>query len=167
MKRLIRIGLAGCLTALLSTTALRGAEAAGPPSACSGSLTIFTTSVGTVTASGPVTHYRGSGVGGAYTSGPLASYTLSGAQAIMVNSVTQQSELQGAYTAVGPGGSVVVRYTGHANLATGIATGHFETAGGTGDFAAFHWEGAINAQLVSMTPPTFLAADSGPCLIAS
>jgi hypothetical protein len=167
MKRLMRLGLAACLTALLSATALRGTEASGPPSTCSGTLTIFTSSVGTVTASGPVTHYKDSGVGGTYTAGPLAGYTLSGAQDIMVNSVTQQSELQGSYTAVGPGGSVVFRYTGHANLATGIATGHFETAGGTGDFAAFHWEGAINAQLVSLAPPTFLTADSGPCLSAS
>jgi hypothetical protein len=167
MKRLMRLGLAACLTALLSATALRGTEASGPPSTCSGTLTIFTSSVGTVTAGGPVTHYKDSGVGGAYTAGPLAGYTLSGAQDIMVNSVTQQSELQGSYTAVGPGGSVVFRYTGHANLATGIATGHFETAGGTGDFAAFHWEGAINAQLVSLAPPTFLTVDSGPCLSAS
>jgi hypothetical protein len=166
MKRFMRLSLAACLTALLPATALRGAEASGPPSVCSGTLTIFTTSLGTVTAGGPVTHYRASGVGGAYMSGPLAGYTLSGAQDIMVNSVTQQSELQGSYTAVGPGGSVVVGYTGHANLVTGIATGHFETAGGTGDLAAFHWEGAINAQLVSLAPPTFLAADSGPCLSA-
>lgn len=166
MKRLMRLGLAGCLTALLSATALHPAAASGPPTTCTGGLTIFTTSLGTVTTDGPVTHFRESGVGGVYTSGPLVGYTLTGAQDIMINSTTNQSELQGSYTATGPGGSVIVGYTGHADLATGVATGHFETAGGTGDFATFHWEGAIDAQLVSMAPPTFLATDSGPCLTA-
>ena len=110
-----------------------------------------------------MTHYRDSGVGGSYTSGPLAGYTISGAQNIMVNNVTHRSELQGSYTASGPGGSVVISYTGHANLTTGMATGNFETHSGTGDFATFHWEGSIDAQLVRLTPPTFLATDSGFC----
>jgi hypothetical protein len=163
MNKLIRLGLAGCLAGLLSATVVHRSAASGPPATCTATLTIFTTSTGTVTTSGQVTHYRDSGVGGFYSSGPLAGYSISGAQNIMVNNVTHQSELQGSFTASGPGGSVVISYTGHANLTTGMATGHFETLSGTGGFATFHWEGSIDAHLVSLTPPTFLATDSGFC----
>jgi hypothetical protein len=163
MNKLIRLGLAGCLAGLLSATVVHRTAASGPPATCNATLTIFTTSTGTVTTSEQVTHYQDSGVGGSYTSGPLAGDTISGAQNIMVNNVTHQSELQGSYTASGPGGSVVIRYTGHANLTTGMATGHFETHSGTGGFATFRWEGSIDAHLVSLTPPTFVATDSGFC----
>jgi hypothetical protein len=44
-----------------------------------------------------------------------------------------------------------------------MATGHFETHSGTGGFATFRWEGSIDAPLVSLTPPTFVATDSGFC----
>ena len=125
-----------------------------------------TTSPGTVTTTGQVTHVRDSGVGGQYTAGFLAGYTLRGSQDNMVNNVTNHSQLQGTYTATGPGGDVVIRYTGHADLTSGVATGHFETAGGTGQFASFHWAGSISAQLVSLTPPTFHATVSGPCVSA-
>jgi hypothetical protein len=163
MNKLIRLGLAGCLAGLLSASVIHRSAASGPPATCTATLTIFTTSPGTVTTSGPVTHYQDSGVGGRYNSGLLADYTISGAQNIMVNNVTQQSELQGSYTASGPGGSLVISYTGHVNLTTGMATGHLEALSGTGGFATFHWEGSIDAQLVRLTPPTFLATDSGFC----
>jgi hypothetical protein len=94
MTPLLRLGLAGCLAALLVAVPLRGAAASGAHRTCSGTLTIFTTSVGTVTTHGSVTFYRDSGVGGSYASGPLAGYTFSGAQDIVVNTATAQSELQ-------------------------------------------------------------------------
>src|SRR5207237_5291070 len=149
-----------------STAALAGATqaaSAAPPQTCTAGLTIFTTSVGTVSTTGQVTHFADSGVAGQYTSGFLAGYTFSGAQDIMVNNVTQKSELHGQFTAVGPGGTLTIRYNGHADLATGAATGDFVSADGTGDFANLHWSGKITAQLVSLAPPTFVALDSGPC----
>jgi hypothetical protein len=138
-------------------------QAGGPPQTCAAGLTIFTTSVGAVRTTGQVTHFDGSGVAGQYTSGFLAGYTLSGAQDIVVNNVNQTSELHGQFTAVGPGGTLSVRYNGQADLATGAATGELVSTDGTGVFAGFHWTAKITAQLVSLTPPTFLATDSGPC----
>jgi hypothetical protein len=159
--------LFAALMAVASVAALaagaRSASAA-PPETCTASLTILTTSIGDVTTTGQVTHFRDSGVGGVYTSGFLSGYTLSGAQDIMVNNVTQKSQLHGEFTAVGPGGTLTIRYNGHADLSTGAATGEFVTAGGTGEFEDFHWTGKITAQLVSLTPPTFVATDTGPCL---
>jgi hypothetical protein len=149
--------------ALGIAAACAGPATAAPPAACTATLTIFTTTLGDVTTTGQVVHARDSGVGGAYTAGFLAGYTISGSQDIMVNQRTNQSELHGSYAATGPGGTLEIRYTGHADLNTGAATGHFETQGGTGQFAGFHWAGEIAAQLVSPTPPTFVATDSGPC----
>jgi hypothetical protein len=166
MKRLVRLGVAICLGLAAVLLAAGLAAAAGPPATCTAALTIATTSVGDVSTAGQVTHYRDSGVAGVYTSGPLAGYAFSGAQNIMVNNATNQSELQGQYTASGPGGALTISYTGHADLTTGAATGHFVATDGTGRFAGFHWEGDIAAQLVSLAPPTFLATDSGPCLTA-
>lgn len=163
MKKLMRLGLTICLTVLTGTALAWHAGPAAAATTCSAGLTIFTMSVGTVTTTGPIEHFSDSGVGGQYTAGLLAGYTLSGAQDIMINTVTNQSQLHGSYTATGPGGGLVVRYTGHADLTSGVATGHFETAGGTGQFASFHWAGDISAQLVSLAPPTFIATDSGPC----
>ena len=163
MKRFVRLGFAICLGLAAVLLAAGLVAAAGPPATCTAALTIATTSVGDVGTAGQVTHYRDSGVAGAYASGPLACYTFSGAQDIMVNNATQQSELQGQYTATGPGGTLTIRYTGHADLTTGAATGHFVATDGTGQFAGFHWEGDIAAQLVAAAPPTFQATDSGPC----
>ncbi len=137
--------------------------AASPPTTCTAQLNIFQTTSGTVTTAGQVTHARGSGVGGSYVGGFLSGYTINGAQDIMVNNNTRTSQLQGQFTASGPGGTLVIRYTGHADLNTGAATGHFHTAGGTGQFANFHWQGDITAQLIGANPPTFLATDTGPC----
>jgi hypothetical protein len=162
MKHLVRLGLAGWVT-LLTFALVGGVGAAGPPATCTAGLVIFTTSPGTVTTTGVVTHFRDSGVGGQYTAGFLAGYTFSGSQDIQRNNRTQQAELHGAYVASGPGGRLTVRYTGHADLLTGAATGHFVAGPGTGDFTQFHWAGDITAQLVSAAPPTFLATDSGPC----
>lgn len=163
MRRLFRSGLAAWLG--LATTALvvGGTAAAAPPTECTADLTIFSTSQGTVRASGQVTHFEDSGVAGSYTSGFVAGYTFTGSQDISVNNQTQQSQLRGSFTATGPEGTFTVRYTGHADLTTGAATGHFEAVGGTGKFAGFHWAGPIAAQLVSQTPPTFQATDSGRC----
>jgi len=149
-----------------STAALAGATqaaSAAPPQTCTAGLTISTTSQGTVSNTGQVTHFADSGVAGRYTSGFLAGYTLVGAQDIQLNNVTKKSELHGQFTATGPDGSLTIQYNGHADLTTGAATGDFVSVGGTGLFTGFHWTGKITAQLVSLTPPTFLATDSGPC----
>src|SRR5438270_3037067 len=106
MKTLVRFGLAVSLTVLSGAVVVRPAAAAGAATTCTASLTIFTTSPGTVTTTGQVTHVRDSGVGGQYTAGFLAGYTLRGSQDIMVNNVTNHSQLQGTYTATGPGGDV-------------------------------------------------------------
>lgn len=161
MAHLVRLSTLLCLVAV-SCLAARPAAAA-PPMTCTAGLTIFSTSTGAVNMTGQVTHYRDSGVGGFYTSGFLAGYTLSGAQDIMVNNNTNQSELHGFYTAVSPDGSstLTVRYTGHVDLNTGVSTGHFVASGGTGQLANFAWEGSIAAQLVRV--PIFTATDTGPC----
>jgi hypothetical protein len=162
MRRKLVVALAAAVSVAALAAGTQPASAARPQT-CTAGLTIFTTSVGTVRTTGQVTHFTESGVGGSYTSGFLSGYTLSGAQDIMVNNVTQKSELHGQFTAVGPGGTLTIRYNGHADLSTGAATGEFVTAGGTGDFADFHWTGKITAQLVSLAPPTFVATDTGPC----
>lgn len=162
MKTVILLLLAFSLVFCVAIVGL-ASVAAAPPATCTAVLTISTTSPGDVTTNGQVTHARDSGVGGAYTTGFLAGYTISGTQDIMVNRRTSQSELHGFFVASGPGGTLTIQYTGHADLSTGAATGHFETHGGTGQFADFHWAGEIAAQLVSLTPPTFVATDSGPC----
>ena len=152
------------LAAAVSVVAIAaGTASAAPPQTCSADLVFSTTSVGSVSTTGQVTHFRGSGVGGSYTSGFLSGYTLSGAQDIMVNNVTQRSQLHGEFTAVGTGGTLTIRYNGHADLSTGAATGEFVATGGTGAFADFHWTGKITAQLVSLAPPTFVATDTGLC----
>src|SRR5262249_39324869 len=142
MKHLVRLGLAAWVTLLTFAVAAQ-VSAAGPPATCTAGLTIFTTSTGTVATTGVVTHFRDSGVGGQYTSGFLAGYAVSGSQDIQLNNRTQQSELHGSFVASGPGGSLTVRYTGHADLTTGAATGTFVAEDGTGAFAQFHWEGEI------------------------
>jgi hypothetical protein len=164
MMALLRRSLIALLIIVGSLALARPAVAATPPfGPCSAGLTIFTTSPGTVTTTGSVEQITGSGVGGQYTSGFLAGDTLSGTQDVTLNTATQQAQLIGMYTVTGPDGTLAVRYVGFANLATGQATGYFFTAGGTGTFAAFQWTGGIRAQLVSTTPPTFKAMDSGIC----
>jgi hypothetical protein len=162
-RRLIRAGLCLGILAGALTLGAGGAAAAGPPTTCSADLVIFTTSTGTVSSAGQVTHFRDSGVAGQYTSGFLAGYALSGAQDIMVNANTQTSQLRGEFTAVGPDGTLTVRYTGHADLTTGAATGRFVVAGGTGAFENFHWNGSITAQQPVVGVPLFNATDTGSC----
>jgi hypothetical protein len=163
MKRFARLGFALWMGLLTTLPAVGTTAAAGPPATCTADLRIFSTSPGTATTAGQVTHARDSGVGGAYISGFLSGYTISGAQDLVVNNVTNESQLQGSFVATGPDGTLTIRYTGHADLNTGAATGHFVSAGGTGQFASFHWQGTISAQLVGASPPTFIATDSGPC----
>jgi hypothetical protein len=163
---LARILLAGGVGLAASLPLAASALAAGPPAVCTVGLTIFTTSVGTRSESGPVTHFRESGVGGGYTSGFLAGYTISGSQDIMVNSRTQSSQLQGSFVATSPtnpADTLTIKYTGQADLATGAATGNFRSAGGTGALADLHWEGTIAAQQPVVGVPLFQATDSGPC----
>jgi hypothetical protein len=162
MSRFARFG-ATLVLGLSSVLALSGPSvaAAAPPPTCTAELVIFTTSPGVESQTGPVLHFRDSGVGGQYTSGFLAGYTLVGAQDIQLNTRTNGSELQGQFVATGPGGSLAIAYTGHADLNTGAATGHFHTTGGTGQFSDFRWEGDITAQLIG--PATFHATDTGPC----
>jgi hypothetical protein len=163
IKHIMRLGLAVMVALAIGAPAAPVSFADEPPTTCTADLTIFTTSPGTVTTNGQITRFRDSGVAGQYTSGFLAGYTFTGAQDIVVNNNNNTSQLQGSFTATGPGGSLVIRYSGHADLSTGAATGHFNTIGGTGQFTGFHWSGDITAQLVSLTPPTFQATDSGPC----
>ncbi|HBY92766.1 MAG: hypothetical protein M5U01_03705 [Ardenticatenaceae bacterium] len=164
MKWRLRLSLSFCIGLLTVVLGAGTTVAAGPPTICTADLIIFTTDPGAATTTGQVTHFRESGVAGWYTSGILNGYTFSGAQDIMVNNKTHTSQLQGSYIATGPdNNSLTIRYTGHADLLTGIATGHFVTAGGTGAFANFHWEGEIAAHLISLTPPTFETTDTGPC----
>src|SRR5688572_3503860 len=113
----MRRKLVSVLAAAASVIALAaGTASAAPPQTCTADLVIFTTSVGSVSTTGQVTHFRESGVGGSYASGFLSGYTLSGAQDIVVNNVTQRSELHGEFTAVGAGGTLTLRYNGHADL---------------------------------------------------
>src|SRR4051794_31818557 len=160
MKRLL-LAVAAALAAVSCLAA--GSAAAAGPATCTAGLVILTTSTGDVSVSGNTTHFRGSGVGGQYTSGFLAGYTLSGAQNIERNDATGRGVLEGNFTASGAGGTLDVHYTGSVDLTSGAASGHFTTLGGTGQFSDFHWTGEIAAQLVSLTPPTFLATDSGFC----
>jgi hypothetical protein len=127
---------------------------------CTAGLTIFSTSTGTVTQAGPITFYRHSGVGGSYTSGFLQGYAINGAQDIVMNTTTNRSFVAGSFTASGPGGSLVISYTGSVDP-TGKASGHFEAQSGTGQFDHFHWSGSISGQAVG--PATFQATDSGTC----
>ena len=167
MKQYLRLGLALWLGISACLLVVGTTAAASPPTTCTASLTIFTTSPGSVLTTGPVTHVRDSGVAGSYTSGFLSGYTFSGAQDIVLNNQTNESQLHGSFTATGPGGTLTIQYTGHADLKTGAATGHFVTAGGTGQFVHFHWTGMITAQLTGLQPPTFVATDTGPCHSAS
>jgi hypothetical protein len=159
MKRLLLFTAAAALAAVVGL----GSATAAPPATCTAGLVIFTTNPGDVSVAGHTTHFRESGVGGAYTSGFLAGSTLSGAQNIERNDATGHATLEGEYTTTAPGGTLTIHYTGQVDLATGAATGHFTTVGGTGQFSDFHWNGDITAQLVSLTPPTFTATDSGFC----
>jgi hypothetical protein len=164
MNRMLKVVLVvGMLLLAMAAPALAAPVAANGATTCSAGVTIMTTSTGTVRNTGQVTHYQDSGVAGMYTAGFLAGYTFSGAQDIMVNNVTNQSQLNGSYTATGPDGTFVVHYTGTVNLNTGASTGHFAVQDGTGMFAGFHWAGGITAQLISLTPPTFVATNSGMC----
>jgi hypothetical protein len=143
--------------------AAAGPAGATAPATCTSDLTIFTTGTGDVNVAGSTTHFRSSGVGGAFTSGFLAGFTLSGAQNIERNDAMHHATLEGEYVTTGPGGTLTVHYTGSVDLSTGAATGHFTTIAGTGAFASFHWSGDVSARLVSLAPPTFLATDSGLC----
>lgn len=159
MKRLF-VTVAVLVAAAASSSAVGAATA---PATCTAGLVISTTSPGDVSVDGTTTHFRDSGVGGSYTSGFLAGYTLTGAQDIERNDAIRRGVLDGNFTASGAGGTLDVHYTGSVDLTTGVATGHFTTVGGTGQFSDFHWTGDVGAQLVSLTPPTFVATDSGFC----
>ena len=155
------------LLALVLALALGAGSASasgGAATTCVSSLIIFTNPAdqGTFSQSGQVTHVRDSGVLGYFYDGVLAGYTLDGAQDIHINTVTNQAQLQGWFLATGPDGSTVtIKYSGHADLNTGAATGSFVTKDGTGQLADFHWSGRISAQLIG--PLTFNATDSGIC----
>jgi hypothetical protein len=161
MKRLLLV-----LTLLTTAAAFltAGGALASPRATCTADLLIFTTSTGDVTTAGNTTIFHDSGVGGRYTSGFLSGYTLTGAQNIVLNNATQRGVLEGQFVATSADSSITVRYTGSVALGTGAARGHFATTSGTGAFANFHWIGDITAQLTSLTPPTFVATDSGFCL---
>lgn len=160
MKRL-RFALASLAAAAAAATAGTATAAALPT--CTAGLTILTSSTGDVTTAGNITIFRSSGVSGTYTSGFLAGYSLTGSQDIVRNDAEHHAVLAGQFVATGPGGTFTVRYTGTADLTTGAADGHFAVVAGTGAFTAFRWIGDITAQLVSLTPPTFLATDTGIC----
>jgi hypothetical protein len=153
------------LAAVVASAAasVAGSASAAAPATCTSGLTVFSTSTGVVTVTGNVTHFQASGVGGSYTSGFLAGFSFTGSQNIERNDATQNAVLEGQYVATGPSGTVTVHFTGTVDLTTGAATGHFTVLGGTGAFAGFHWTGDTTAQLVSLTPPTFVGTSSGFC----
>lgn len=157
------------MSSALSLVALGSLPAAASslPATCTGTLTIFTTSVGTVRTAGDVSLFQNSGVAGRYSSGPLAGDSFAGAQDIVLNSATKQSDLHGSYLVTTPdqSGTLTVRYVGHADLNRGKATGTFVANQGTGSLAGFAWAGTINAQLVGLTPPTFVSTDTGVCVL--
>jgi hypothetical protein len=161
MHTLGRTGIALALAAAVGGGSA-GSAGAAPIGTCTAGLFIRTTSVGTVTQAGPVTIYRDSGVGGAYTSGFLAGYTITGAQTIIVNSASGQSEVAGQFVATGAGGTLQVRYTGRVDQATGAATGQFSATEGTGGFASFRWTGTISGQQIPGVP-AFNVVDTGLC----
>jgi hypothetical protein len=160
MKRFL---VAFAAIAAAASLGAAGSATAAAPATCTAGVTIFTTSTGDVSVTGNVTHFQNSGVAGSYTSGFLAGYTLSGAQNIQRNDATGQAVLEGQSVATGPDGTVTVHFTGSIDLTTGAAAGHFNVVSGTGAFAGFHWNGDISAQLVSLTPPTFVGTNSGFC----
>jgi hypothetical protein len=161
MKRLPDFKTAVCGVLLLVGLLPVPVAAASAPTTCTADLLIFTTTTGTVSTTGNVTHFRNSGVGGQYLSGFLAGDPISGSQDIQLNNATQQAELHGSFVVTATSGTLTVSYTGHADFTTGSAVGRFVVTSGTGQFADFHWEGSITAQLIG--PATFHAIDSGPC----
>ena len=167
MHRFLRFALTLGTAIGLAAAALPVA-AASLPTTCTGTLTIATTSVGTVRTAGNFELFSDSGVGGSSRSGPLAGDAFAGAQDIALNTASGQADLHGSYVvaAAGGPGTLTVRYVGHADLTTGQATGTFVASQGTGSLAGFFWSGAISARLISLAPPTFLSTDSGVCLPA-
>src|SRR5262245_31359813 len=107
LKPLARLALVAASAVLAGTgwAAAVPSPAVAAPATCTAGLTIFTTSTGITRQAGDVTVFRGSGVGGQYTSGELQGYTLSGAQDIILDRATGQSELAGSYVATSPDGT--------------------------------------------------------------
>lgn len=161
MKHLLRFRHALFGTLFLLVLLPLPAAAAGAPTTCTADLLIFATSPGTVSTSGNVTHLRDSGVGGSYISGFLAGDPIAGSQNIELSNAAQQAQLEGSFVVTAPSGTLTITYAGHADFTTGMATGHYVATAGTGQFAGFHWEGNIAAQLIG--PATFHTTDSGPC----
>lgn len=161
MKHLLRFKHVLFGTVLLLVLVPLPAAAASAPTTCTADLLIFTTSPGSVSTSGNVTHLRDSDVAGSYISGFLAGDAILGSQNIELNNATQQAQLEGSFVVTAPSGTLTITYTGHADFNTGMATGHYVATAGTGQFAGFHWEGGITAQLIG--PATFHTIDSGPC----
>jgi len=149
-----------------AATLVAGTATAAPPVTCTSGVTIFTTSPGDVSVTGNVTHFRDSGVAGSYTSGFLTGYTFTGSQNIERNDATGRAVLEGQYVASGPAGTLTFQFTGSVDLTTGAASGHFTVIDGSGAFTGFHWTGDVSAQLVSLTPPTFIGTNSGFCTSA-
>ena len=147
-------------------TLVAGTATAAPPATCTSGVTVFTTSTGDVSVTGNVTHFRNSGLAASYTSGFLSGYTATGSQNIERNDATERAVLEGQYVASGPAGTLTFQFTGSVDLATGAASGHFTVIDGSGAFSGFHWTGDVSAQLVSLTPPTFIGTNSGPCTSA-
>ena len=163
MKRFLRLGIGLCAGLMTLVYGLGAASASEPATTCTADLVIFTTDAGEVSTAGPIVFFHDSGTAGQYTSGFLSGYQISGAQDIMLDTRSGQSQLNGSFTATGPDGTLTIRYSGHADTTTGGATGNFTTVGGTGIFADFHWAGDISAQQPVVGVPLFNATDTGMC----
>jgi hypothetical protein len=163
VSSLLRLALAAVVVALAVT--ILGATRAAAATTYQSGFIVFTdpANPGDRMDRGQTTIVRDSGVLGSYQDGRLAGYAISGQQDLVINNVTQKAEIPGNLTAISPdgGSSLTLRYAGHADLATGQATGTFVVVGGTGDFADFHASGRISAQLVG--PATFQGVDIGLC----
>jgi hypothetical protein len=153
------------LLTLVAALSAGTTQAAASDDGCQTSFLVFTdpNNRGDISQRGQVTIARDSGVLGQYTSGRLDGYAINGLQDLIVNTVTNEAQIHGSFTATSPDGasSLMVRYSGHADLNTGIATGTFAASGGTGDFDGYRASGKIEATLVG--PATFEGVDIGLC----
>ncbi|HVL26082.1 MAG TPA: hypothetical protein VM450_18460 [Thermomicrobiales bacterium] len=161
---LARLAIAASVLLALVAITFGPAEAAASAS-CQSSFVVLTdpANPGDQVTHGQTTIVRDSGVLGSYQDGRLAGYAVNGVQDLVINNFTQRADINGTLTASSPdgGSSITLRYTGHADLKSGHATGTFVVVAGTGQFADDHMSGKISAQLVG--PVTFQGVDIGLC----
>jgi hypothetical protein len=156
--------IAATLSVLLLALGSGAPVTAAPPGDCSATFTIFSTSAGTVTTAGPVTHFRDAGVAGVFSGvldGTPVSGSIAGAQDVTRNDRSEQAESKGRLTATLAGGTVVVEFLAHLDLADGTGKGRARIVDGTGQFAGLRGSGDYTAQ--KQAPLTYQATILGHC----